>query len=287
MNDLLLKELGDLARQQEEAERARLDERWDRLAAGTLTVEEEAELKALAESSPEAGEAYTAFQPLGVDFQARVMSKINAQQAREEKKTSRVLQFRQIVRRVEVRFGSVAAGLFFLVWWWWPPLIDRGYQAHLEGGFKENRGAEATPADGKQVFGPGSSFNPEIGPTQPLEHPGKVKARAFLSSSAGREDLRPLGLESKFESGETGSVRLAATIGEDIKVPPGDWIFWTVVARKNLPEAKEVQTRLWANHPQSDSWETICDTLKQEENPPPASWQVACVDFRTEGQTAP
>ena len=71
MNDRLLKELGDLARQQDEAERARFDERWDRLAAGTLTAEEEAELKALAEASPEDREAYEAFRPLGADFQAR------------------------------------------------------------------------------------------------------------------------------------------------------------------------------------------------------------------------
>lgn len=79
MDDLLLKELGDLARHEGEAEGARLDERWDRLAAGTLTAEEEAELKALAASSPEAREAYAAFRPLGADFQARVVSTINAE----------------------------------------------------------------------------------------------------------------------------------------------------------------------------------------------------------------
>src|SRR5436853_2798918 len=113
MDDPLLKELGNLARRQEEAERARLDERWDRLAAGTLTAEEETELRALATSSPEAGEAYVAFKPLGPEFQARVMSKINAQRARE----ARVLQFRQLARRFEVWAGAaaaVAAGLFVL-----------------------------------------------------------------------------------------------------------------------------------------------------------------------------
>src|SRR5581483_237467 len=76
--DQLLGELGGLARQEREAEKARLDERWDRLAAGTLTPEEEAELKALAANSPEARETYEAFRPLGADFQARVVSAINA-----------------------------------------------------------------------------------------------------------------------------------------------------------------------------------------------------------------
>src|SRR5436853_7125100 len=83
MNELLLKELGDLARREKEAEKAHLDERWDRLAAGTLTAEEGAELKALAASSPEAREAYAAFRPPGADFQARVVSAINSQVAED------------------------------------------------------------------------------------------------------------------------------------------------------------------------------------------------------------
>jgi RNA polymerase sigma factor (sigma-70 family) len=60
------------------------DERWDRLAAGTLSAEEEEELRALADSSPEAREAYKAFKPLGADFQARVVSAINAQSRNAE-----------------------------------------------------------------------------------------------------------------------------------------------------------------------------------------------------------
>src|SRR4051812_40067629 len=115
MDDLLLKELGKLARREEEAESARFDERWDRLAAGTLTAEEEAELKAFAESSPEARETYQAFRPLGADFQTLVVSAINAERAseaseaehREEK--PRVLPFRRVARRIEVWFGAAAA----------------------------------------------------------------------------------------------------------------------------------------------------------------------------------
>src|SRR5215218_8487003 len=74
--DRLLRELGHLAKEEEGAEKARLDERWDRLAAGTLTADEEAELRALAETSPEAGDAWEAFRPLGPEFQARVVEKI-------------------------------------------------------------------------------------------------------------------------------------------------------------------------------------------------------------------
>ena len=78
-----MSELGALARREGEAE-SLLDERWDRLAAGTLTAEEDAELRALAASSPEAREAYEAFRPLGAAFQARVVSAINAERTTEE-----------------------------------------------------------------------------------------------------------------------------------------------------------------------------------------------------------
>ncbi len=82
--DSILSELGALARQEGEAESPLLDERWDRLAAGTLTAEEDAELRALAASSDEAREAYEAFRPLGADFQARVVRAINAERTTEE-----------------------------------------------------------------------------------------------------------------------------------------------------------------------------------------------------------
>ena len=78
-----MRDLGHLAREESEAEKRRLDERWDRLAAGTLSAEEEAELRALAAASPEAARAYEAFRPLGADFQARVVEAIRAQEVAE------------------------------------------------------------------------------------------------------------------------------------------------------------------------------------------------------------
>ena len=302
MSDRLLRELGDLARSEAEAEKARFDDRWDRLAAGTLTAEEEAELKALADSSPEYREAYEAFRPLGAEFQARVMSAINAEQ--DKRVPDPVpppppprpvtppppprpvpLPWR-MARRPEVWAGLAAAAVvYFLI----PPSAPLPpYEPSLTGGFKTNRGVETTPSTRKPVFTPGSPFNLELSPKESLEHPGKVKPRAFLSSSAGREPLRPLpNLEKKFEPVETGSVRLNATMGEDIKVKPGDWIFWTVVARNSPPQAKEIEAHLRAKQPNA-SWQTLCDSLHNEEKPPPSRWQVACVGFQAaEGQPDP
>src|SRR5436305_14630439 len=126
MSDRLLRELGDLARSETKAEEARFDERWDRLAAGTLTAEEDAELKALAASSPEAREAYEAFRPLGADFQARVVSAINSEKSPKPQPLPQPLPLPQPpqplpfrpARRIEVWAGlaaAVAAGVFFLV----------------------------------------------------------------------------------------------------------------------------------------------------------------------------
>jgi ferric-dicitrate binding protein FerR (iron transport regulator) len=304
MSDRLLRELGDLARSETKAEEARFDERWDRLAAGTLTAEEEAELKALSESSPENQEAFEAFRPLGAEFQARMVSAIQSNQAEQtaekrqqqsQKPPPPVLPFppvipRPVSLRAKVRVGfaaaaAMAAGVIFMVW---PPSPLPGYEASLTGGFKTNRGIEIATPNQKPILTLGAPFTLEVGPKEPLEHPGKVQPSAFLSSSAGREPLTPLRLEGKFETGNSGSVRLNATMGEDIKVKAGDWIFWTVVARNSPPEAKEVEARLRANQPQDASWQTLCDALHQEVKPPPSPWQVACAGFQTvEGQPDP
>lgn len=302
MSDRLLRELGDLARSETKAEEARFDDRWDHLAAGTLTAQEEAELKAFAESEPEDREAYEAFRPLGPDFQARMVQAIQAEQAKtarpepppkpEPKPLPRVLPFRRVIRRAEAWVGlaaAVAAGLFFLVRTPEYP-ISSAYMASLDGGFKATRGSEPSSPGKKPAFTQGSPFRLTASPQDPLDHPGKLKPAAFLSSSAGREGLKPLkSLDGKFEIGDTGSVRLDVRMGEDLKVEPGDWILWTVVARKSLPKVEEIQERLRAHQPRNASWQTLCDALRQEEKPPPppSSWQVACAGFRSEGSPAP
>src|SRR5436853_420723 len=159
MSDRLLRELGDLARSETKAEEARFDERWDRLAAGTLTAEEDAELKALAESSPETREAYEAFRPLGADFQARVVSAINSERSPKPQPLPppKPLPFRP-ARRIEVWAGlaaAVAAGVFFLVRG--PAMqapLTSSYAASLSGGLKSHRGGEPSPPNEKPVLSP-------------------------------------------------------------------------------------------------------------------------------------
>jgi hypothetical protein len=180
-----------------------------------------------------------------------------------------------------------AASLFFLVRGPAAPLSS-GYEASLDGGFKTDRGNEISPSNTPRVFGPGSPFTLNVSPKQPLEDPGEVRPSVYLSSSAGREDLSPLRPEPHFRIAETGSVALEATMEKDIKIPPGDWVLWTVIARPGrIPKAREVQTHLRAKRYQHDSWHAVCAALRAEDNPAPAQWQVACTpDFRVEDQSA-
>src|SRR6185503_10230704 len=81
--DELLRNLGQAAREQAASERLFLDERWDRLASGTLSVEEEGELRRLAETSEDARLAYEAFRSLSPEFQAKVVQAIEAQRIKD------------------------------------------------------------------------------------------------------------------------------------------------------------------------------------------------------------
>src|SRR5215218_7525825 len=136
--DRLLRELGHLAKEEEGAERARLDERWDRLAAGTLTAEEEAELLALAETSPGAREAYEAFRPLGPEFQARVVKKISAELPKGWR--GRLLQFPAVRIGGWVTAAAAAAAVVVVLLRPSAPLPD--YQIAVTGGSSEMRGEQ-------------------------------------------------------------------------------------------------------------------------------------------------
>jgi hypothetical protein len=250
-DDRLLRDLGALAREQGEAERACWDERWDRLAAGTLTSEEEAELKALAEASPETRETYEAFRPLGTDFQARVVSKINAERARDasqEKSRSRLLPFRRVVRRAEVWVGLAAAGLFFVLRTpaVLPPLP--GYEIARIEIPSDYRGS------GPQTASPGSPLTFTVRPQTAVT--GKVEARGFLSCGGG--DLQPWPLKSLKVTGK-GIMTFQGTLGKDLQ-PGSSCEIWIVAARPGkAPD--DLRAELRANRMGSADWQAVSTQL--------------------------
>jgi hypothetical protein len=256
--DPLLRELGHLAREESDLARARLDERWDRLAAGTLTAEEEAELRALAAASPEAHEAYEAFRPLGEDFQRRMVDGISSEiedRAPREEPRSRLLSFPRWPRAAWWTAATTAAAAAALL------LLLRGpgpdtmaplptYVAELSGGTQTFRGEEG-PSTGPRVYEPGDRFQVVLRPA--TETPGKgLEAECFLLRKG---DLRPL--EARFQVDPGGAVKIEGSIGRGL--PSGDWTLWSVVGREGeLPDptdprlfatAVEVRERDWVAVP--------------------------------------
>ena len=255
--DRLLGELGDLARQAEEAEKARWDERWDRLAAGTLTEEEDEELRALAATSIEAREAYKAFRPLGPDFQARVVESIAAELERPagaaERKEPRppVLPF-----RLAVRIGgwvSAAAAAAAVVVLLRPPAPLPAYEITVSGGFSTMRG-ELTEGP-IQGFAPGDNIQVRLRPSE-SSRAGRLEARLFLLRGG---ELRRLETQHEIDPG--GAVKMKGSIDRDLQ--PGTWTLWAVVARRgDLPDPAELQSLAARDEIRRRDWTAVPQDIR-------------------------
>ena len=267
-DELWLKELAQVKRDQEAESGNRLDERWDRLSAGTLSPEEEAELKALAETSEEAGEAYEAFRPLGPDFQASVVQAIRKQgltppaEPEAAKPPAKLLPFWRRASHPSQWAGwgaaaaLAAAALFLLVRGpaSYPPLPPYGLAP--VGGDQEFRGG-TEPATGVPVFSPGSVLTLDVSPEQAVT--GLVEAQAFADRGA---ELVALELKPQ---GENGAVRLRGTLGKEIQLPPGDWKIWVVIGRPGkIPATRKLKAELDAGRTRHEDWQAVSKELRVE-----------------------
>lgn len=234
--DRLLRDLGQLAREREAEEAARLDERWDRLSRGALSAGEEAELRALAESSPEAREAYEAFRPLGPEFQAGVVQAL--QQAREAEKAEpppgRVLPFRRLTARV-AGWGSLAATVaaaVLIVFLRSPPPLPEYVSLDVTGGSSAYRG-EVAETD---TFAPGDRIEMFLRPRTAVEKEPRLEAGCFLVRNG---EARRLEVRSEIEA--SGSIRMRGAIPADVR--PGDWTLWAVAGRAgDLPGPEDLRS---------------------------------------------
>ena len=225
-----LRGLAQVNREKEAEERSRLDERWDRLSAGELTPEEEAELIALAGSSEEAHEAYEAFRPLGPDFQASV---VRAIQAREPK--ARVLPFRRTALRYGGWLSTAAAAAAVLVLLLRPPAPLPDYGTPQVSGVQAMRGEQPENAEIPSLA-PGR-FEVVLQPSTSVSRLPSLEARCFLVQG---KDLRRLEIR-KQEHDPGGSIRIVGMLGSDI--PPGRWTLWAVIGRPGkLPEDAELRS---------------------------------------------
>ncbi len=253
-DDSLLRELGAWARDRAAVEREQLDDRWDRLAAGTLTSEEEAKLRAEAEGSAEGAEALAAFQPLGPEAESRIVAQIRAQRAAERpaqpaiaaprpvvaapspsNRPNNVLPFRRRAAVWGGGLGLAAAAVLIAVLG-----LPRGsaplptYEVRLSGGDKNDRGSTGTEATAVPTFSPGARFELVLRPAEAVK--GDVAVRCLLVANGGGPP-RPFPACDHAEHSNDGSLLVTGTVGSQIEGPPGDWTLWAIVARPgDLPK---------------------------------------------------
>jgi len=243
--DVLLRKLGHLAR---------FDDRWDRLAAGTLSEEEAAELRALAETSAEAREAYEAFRPLGAEFHDAVVRKI---QESVVTPPAKLLRFRRRVLRL-AGWGAVAAAAAALVVLLRPPTLPGYSLAEISGGSRATRGETTEPV----VWAPGDRFQATLRPQTEVKQTESLDAQASLHRG---HELRRLRVRTQVD--ERGAVRLDGSLDRDL--PPGDWTLWVVVGRRGaLPDPAGLPSTASAAPLRARNWVAVSLALRIHPEPP-------------------
>jgi hypothetical protein len=261
-------ELARMAREEQEAERARLDDRWDRLSAGDLTAEEEAELRALAAESEEGRAAYEAFRPLGPDFQARVVQALQAQKAAETPAppaavgeeppagpTRKILSFpRGRARRISgwSAVAAAAAAVLVVVLHRPPPPLP-GYRVELVGGYPAQRGPAAPPP---AVFALGSPFELTLRPDTAVV--GKV---AVLGCLEGGGTSRPW--KAPLTITDERLVKVAGTVGPEVALAPGDWTLRFAVGRPgDLPDGPSACAEIARGPRRGRDWVVLDQSIR-------------------------
>jgi hypothetical protein len=256
--DRLLRDLGHLARERGAAEAARLDERWDRLSRGELSPEEEAELRALAEASPQAREAYEAFRPLGTEFQAGVVQALQ-QQAREAKldeppAPARLLPFRRLTSRIAgwgaLAAAAAAAVLVFLLRS--PVPLPEYASLSVTGGVSAYRG-EVAETD---TFAPGDAFMVVLQPLTAPSREQRLEAGCFLTREG---EVCRLEVRSNIEP--SGSIQMQGVIGGGVR--PGLWTLWAVAGRPgDLPDPADLASRATGGPVRHRDWVAVSRPIR-------------------------
>jgi len=243
--DELLHTLGNLAR---------YDERWDRLAAGTLTPEEDAELRALAATDADAREAYEAFRPLGAEFLARIQESIAAPAVAKPANaapSAKVLPFGRRAGKIGGWIAAAAAIAAMLTFFVRPPALPDYALAELSGGTRATRGAAPEAA----AYAPGDRFQVALRPQTGVKAGAALEAQAFLGAGLDAQGaLRRVAIESRFDS--AGSVKVEGTLDPDLV--PGDWTLWLIVGRPGAaPAADALPSRLAAAPARGRGWVAV------------------------------
>ena len=228
----------------------KLDERWDKLAAGELSPEEIEKLREEARRSPEAAAAWAAFQPLGAGFEAEMVRRIQdvqrpAAAPAAPASVSTLKPKPRAWRPWAVPASLAAAAAVVLAVWSGRPDPLPDYALRLEGATSAQRGASAGAAEGTPaVFVEGNRL--ELVLTPATATTGAVEARVLLLAGGA---LRPLPAPP-LETSPQGAMRLRGTVGRDVALPPGDSILLVAVGRPGaLPAPDALRAALQGASP--------------------------------------
>ncbi len=225
----LLKDLGRVAHEDEAAENARW-ERWEKWSDGELSEEEEAELLALARTSPEDAAALEAFRPLGPEFRTRVLAALDAEEERPK------AGIRGIALWLQWAFAgaaaaAAAAGVFVARL----PAALPAYSIYaVAPGTASQRGE-----DDVTVLQQGDSFSATIQPQEKaLPRDRDIKLLCFIQSrSVTRRSPAPC--EPADERAESGSMKIQGQVNSATPAGPATLVIVVHDARR-LPSPQEL-----------------------------------------------
>jgi hypothetical protein len=193
---------------------------WEGLSEGTLSKEEEALLRALAEESEGDALKLEAYAPLNDAFKERTVDRLAEQIKSEGQK-----RWRARVRSytyVASGFAAAAAALLVL----WPKesaLPD--YTMNVQGSVQEQRGD--TKNEGALHMLPESPIELTLTP--------EAQVSEALTLTVGLVDKDHVYIaHGEAERAQSGAFRLAGTMGELFAAPPGSYTLVAAVAPKPL-----------------------------------------------------
>ncbi len=236
MTDRLMRSLGQVAREKDDHDTD--DDRWLALCNGELSADEEEDLRAEARTSESARRALEAFEPLGPDFQSRIVSRLQ-DQIQTEVRASEPTDARDTRSQTDETEPAVSTAA---TWWRWPtaatmvaaaavlliliwPSADLSplpiYHPALTGGLASSRATEPTATPRWVV---GSPFELVLRPETEVKDQLAVRAFRGHGSSLEPWNISP-------EISETGSVRIAGTLGNEVQLSAGHNILSIMIGR--------------------------------------------------------
>ena len=237
-DDKLLKELAQVARAQQ---RTDPDERWDRLAAGTLAPDEVERLREEARSSPQAAAAWEAFRPVDEELRNRIVEQARLSLGQPERPAPQAsFRRRRVPWRVALPAALAASLILAVLVPWRGPAALPDYDVRLAGSTRTERSVSGGwVGEGPAVFADGNRFELLLTPRTSAGE--DVEARVFVVEGGRMQELAA----PPPSRSSDGALRIAGVVGQDVRLPRGEFTLLVAAGRPgSLPDAAALRERL-------------------------------------------